>query len=78
MDLSKVVEFFETHRKFFVALAAAVTVAVAVVTDDKHLDIADVVAIIGAFGGAGAVQAVSNDSKVEAKAKRVVREAKGE
>lgn len=60
MDLTRVVEWFEEHRKFVAALVVAIGVAIAVVTDDKHLDLNDILTIVGAFVGAGAVERVPN------------------
>lgn len=71
---SRVVEFFETHRKFFVALAAAAAVAVAVFTDDRHVDLTDVLAVVAAFAGAGGVVATPNKTRRRAQAERAVDE----
>lgn len=77
MDFTRVVEFYETHRKFFVAVAAAVAVAVAVITDDRHVDLTDVLAVVAAFAGAGGVVATPNKTRRRAQVERAVDEARG-
>lgn len=78
MDVTKYVEFFETHRKFFVAVAAGAVAAYAVVADGEF-SLNDAFVIFAALGlGPVGVERVPNDSKVKAAAKRVVRQAQKE
>lgn len=78
MDVSKFVEFFRVHRKFFVALAAGVVAAVSVAADGEF-SLNDAFVVFAALGlGPVGVVATPNDSRVEAAAKRVASKASGE
>lgn len=78
MDVTRIVEWYETHRKLVAAVVAGVIATVAVVAD-KEFSLNDAFVVLAALGiGPAGVERAKNDSKVEAKAKRVARKAKGE
>lgn len=80
MDVSKQVdavrEFWDTHKKFILALAAGLTAAIAVVGDGEF-SLNDFVVIASALGfGPVAVERAKNHSEAIAKARTTGRRAK--
>lgn len=76
MDVSKLVAFYEEHKKFLVAVVAAVAAAASFAADGEF-SLNDVVGTLSVFTGAGAVYAVPNKTKRRVQADRVLDEASG-
>lgn len=76
MDVSALVEWYETHKKFIVAVVAAVATIVAF-AGDGEFSLNDVLGTIAVLTGAGGVERVANKTKRRAQLDRAARDAKG-